>query len=258
MALWRAAISLHSYTVPLVQWSTHLLPIMRDPGSIPRGVLMWNRDSPVSVVSLHWWPQQDWSLWPRLRRDSSQTVTRLSCRQCDNPTWSHTAFLSWFHARCRSSFRLHNRYSQLLGGALWRACNLTAFIHSSTHPVVHLFASHHEGLGFNPQGGTYVKPGFSCLTTAPFYGTRPTFWSASENIKEEGRHSRTIKISLKTYRTMMYSIQKSYLVGQKINKVWKFNFFTLNMGGGGGEGRGTPGKDLTIPNVCSDARWQGL
>jgi hypothetical protein len=25
--------------------------------------------------------------------------------------------------------------------------------------VVHPFASHHEGPGFNPQGGTYVKPG---------------------------------------------------------------------------------------------------
>jgi hypothetical protein len=46
------AISLHSYTVPLVQWSTRLLPVMRDPGSIPKGVLMWNRDSPVSVVWL--------------------------------------------------------------------------------------------------------------------------------------------------------------------------------------------------------------
>ncbi len=32
------AISLHSYTVPLVQWFTHLLPVMRDPGSIPKGV----------------------------------------------------------------------------------------------------------------------------------------------------------------------------------------------------------------------------
>jgi hypothetical protein len=46
------AISLHSYTVPLVQWSTRLLPVMRDPGSNPRGVLIWNRDSPVSVVWL--------------------------------------------------------------------------------------------------------------------------------------------------------------------------------------------------------------
>ncbi len=39
-------------------WSTHLLPVMRDLGLVPRGVLMWNQDSPVSVVSLqpcHWW-----------------------------------------------------------------------------------------------------------------------------------------------------------------------------------------------------------
>jgi hypothetical protein len=44
--------------------------------------------------------------------------------------------------------------------ALWRACNLTAFIQSSAGPVVHPFASHHEKPGFNPQGGTYLKPGF--------------------------------------------------------------------------------------------------
>ncbi len=31
------AISLHCYTVPLVQWSTRLLPVIRDQGSIPRG-----------------------------------------------------------------------------------------------------------------------------------------------------------------------------------------------------------------------------
>jgi hypothetical protein len=45
---------------------------------------------------------------------------------------------------------------------LWRACNLTAFMHSLTGPLGHPFASRHKGLGFNPQGGTYVKPGFSC------------------------------------------------------------------------------------------------
>ncbi len=102
------AISLYSYHVSLIQWTSCLLPIMRDPGSIPRGVLKWNRDSPVSIVSLYWWPRHDWSLWPFLRRASSQTVTRLSCQQCDNPTSSHTALLSQFNARCRSSFRLHN------------------------------------------------------------------------------------------------------------------------------------------------------
>jgi hypothetical protein len=159
--LWRAC-NLTAFTHSST-WSSgppRLLPDIRDPGSIPSGVFMWNWDSPVSVVSLHWWPRHDWSLWP-LRWDSSQTVTRLSCWLCDNPTWSHTALLSWFQARCRSSIWLHNRHSRLLGGALWRACNLTAFTHSSTGLAVHLFASCHEGPGFNPQGGTYVKPGFS-------------------------------------------------------------------------------------------------
>jgi hypothetical protein len=50
------AISLYSHHVPLVQWTTRLLPVLRDPISIPRGVLMWNRDSPVSIASLHWYP----------------------------------------------------------------------------------------------------------------------------------------------------------------------------------------------------------
>ncbi len=31
------AISLHSHHVSLVQWTTRLLPVMRDPVSIPRG-----------------------------------------------------------------------------------------------------------------------------------------------------------------------------------------------------------------------------
>jgi hypothetical protein len=37
---------------------------------------------------------------------------------------------------------------------LYRSCNLTAFIHSSTGLVVHPFASRHEGPEFNPHGGT--------------------------------------------------------------------------------------------------------
>ncbi len=36
---------------------------------------------------------------------------------------------------------------------VWRACNLTAFIHSSTGSVVHPFASWHEGPRVIPQGG---------------------------------------------------------------------------------------------------------
>jgi hypothetical protein len=46
------AISFHSHHVSLVQWTNSLLPVTRDLGQIPWGVLMLNRDSPVSVVSL--------------------------------------------------------------------------------------------------------------------------------------------------------------------------------------------------------------
>jgi hypothetical protein len=38
----------------------------------------------------------------------------------------------------------------------------SAFIHSSTGPEVHPLTSRHEGPGFNPWGGTNVKPGLSC------------------------------------------------------------------------------------------------
>ncbi len=84
-------------------------------------------------------PRRDWSLWPRLRWASSQTVTRPSCQQCDNPTWSHTALLSQFHARCMSSFLLHNWYSQLLGRNLLeslQSCCIHTQLHWSSGPPV--------------------------------------------------------------------------------------------------------------------------
>jgi hypothetical protein len=76
-------------------------------------------------------------------------------------TWSHTALLSRFHTCCRSSLRLHSQHSRLLGGTLGEPA-ISLQLHSSTGPVVHPFASCYEGPGFNPQGATYVKPGFSC------------------------------------------------------------------------------------------------
>ncbi len=106
---------------------------------------MWNRDSPVSVVSLHWWHRRDWSfLWPSLRGASSPTITRPSYRQCDNPTWSHTSLLSRFNASCRSPFWLHNWRVGCWGGALWRASNLTLFSPCLTGAVDYPFASHHK------------------------------------------------------------------------------------------------------------------
>jgi hypothetical protein len=146
---WRACnltSFIHSSTGPMVKLfaSRHEGPRFNPQG----GVLIWNWDSPASVVSLQCWPQHDWSLWPRLRWASSRTIIRPFYRQCNNPSWSHTALLSMLHARCRSSLWLHNQHSRLLGG--------------TGGPVVHPFASRREGPRFNPQGGIYVKPGFSC------------------------------------------------------------------------------------------------
>jgi hypothetical protein len=109
---------IHSSTVPVIHpfASCH-----EGPRFNPQGVLMWNQDSPFGVVLLHWWPWRDWSLLPRLRRALSRTVSRPSSQQCDNPTWSHTTLLSRFHAYCRSSFRLHNRHSRLLGGSPFKS-----------------------------------------------------------------------------------------------------------------------------------------
>ncbi len=88
------------FILTMFHWSSGLTLCFPSQGTwiqIPWGVLMWNQDSPVSVVSLHWWPRCDWSfLWPRLRRASSRTITRPSYRQCDNPNWSHTAFFPAF------------------------------------------------------------------------------------------------------------------------------------------------------------------
>ncbi len=54
---------------------------------------LWREAKGLSTGPVrHWWPWCDWSsLQPRLRQALVQTVTRPSCRQCDNPTWSHTA-----------------------------------------------------------------------------------------------------------------------------------------------------------------------
>jgi hypothetical protein len=100
---------------------------------------------------------------PRLSRTSSRTVTRPSCRQCDNPTWSHTAFLSWFHAHCRSPFRLHNQRSRLRGGALWRACNLTSFSLCLTDPVDYPLAYRQKGSRFKSPGGYLCGTGILLL-----------------------------------------------------------------------------------------------
>ncbi len=139
--MWDPSLSRNKLPLTAAMWdlSLHWITLW--------GVPLWDRDSPLSVVSLHCWLWHDWSLWPRLRWALSWTITRPSCRQCDNPTWSHTALLSRFHAHYRLSFWLHNQHSRLLGGS-----PVESLQSHSTSPVVHPFASRHEGPGFNPQG----------------------------------------------------------------------------------------------------------
>ncbi len=126
------------------------------------GILLLALSRYISIVSLHWWPRRDWSLWPRLRRALSQSVTRPSCWQCEIPLDLTQLFCPGFMltAGLPSGFT-----SDIVGcwaGALCGACNLTAFIPCLTGPVDYPFASRHEGPEFNLQGGAYVKPGFSC------------------------------------------------------------------------------------------------
>jgi hypothetical protein len=142
--LWRTCkLTAHSSTGPVVHpfSSRH-----EGPGFNPRGVLMWNRDSPDSVISLHWSPPK-----PSLGCCADNVIIPVDLTQLFCPSFI-------LAGGPPSSFTTD--IVGCWGGALWRTCNLTA--HSSTGPVVHPFASRHEGPGFNPQGGTYVKPGFSC------------------------------------------------------------------------------------------------
>ncbi len=126
---------------------------MRGPGSIPRGVLMWNRDSPVSVVCHIGDPNvidHCGLVWGRLCPESSpghcadNVIIPLDLKQLFCPGFSLAAGPpSGFMTDIVDCWR----------GALWRACNLTAFTSCLTGPVDYPFASRLEGPRFNPQGG---------------------------------------------------------------------------------------------------------
>jgi hypothetical protein len=57
---------------------------------IPRGVLMWNRDSPVSVVSLHWWPRRDSNHW-LCRPSLGASLGSLPTMCKPGTTWSQSS-----------------------------------------------------------------------------------------------------------------------------------------------------------------------
>jgi hypothetical protein len=51
---------------------------------------------------------------------------------------------------------------------MWRACNLTSFSPCLTGPVTTRLLPVTRYLGSNPQGGTYVKPGFLLLVLSRY------------------------------------------------------------------------------------------
>jgi hypothetical protein len=85
------AISLHSHHVSLVQWTTHLVPIMRDLGSVPRGGTYVKPGSPVSDVSLHWRHH-------RCHRRGTRPVNGHCHRG-----WTSDLFFSWPRPELRES-----------------------------------------------------------------------------------------------------------------------------------------------------------
>ncbi len=158
------AISLHSHHVSLVQWtnlfaSRHKDHRFKSPGGYlcETGILLLALSRYIGdpdVIDHHG------LVWGG---PLSRTITRPLCRQCDNPTWSHTAFLSRFHARCRSPLPLHNRRSRPLGGSPVESLQshfILTMSHWSSGLTCLLPAT--RVTGSNPLGGTYVKPGFSC------------------------------------------------------------------------------------------------
>ncbi len=132
----------------------------------PGGYLVWNRDSPVSVVSLHWWPWRDWSsLQPRLLQASCQKLslgphannviipldlTQLFCPGFTLTAGPPSSFTidrvgCWGGGSPVESLQSH----MILTMSHWSS-GLTCLLPVTRDP------------GSNPQGGTYVKPGFSC------------------------------------------------------------------------------------------------
>jgi hypothetical protein len=84
-------ISLHSYTVPLVQCTTRLLPVMRDPGSIPRGYLC---KSGILLLALSRYnialkPGQSVWFWSRIKMTKTPLIGEcLIFRKLSTPTCS--------------------------------------------------------------------------------------------------------------------------------------------------------------------------
>jgi hypothetical protein len=134
--------SLQSHCIhTLFQWSTHLLPIMRDPWSIPRGGGTYVKTG-ILLLALscyigdpHMIDHSGLTVWGGLRPEESLG------RRADNvmiPLDLTQHFCPGFTLAAGPPSGFPSNKVGCWGGALWRACNLTAFIHSSTGPPISL------------------------------------------------------------------------------------------------------------------------
>jgi hypothetical protein len=146
------AISLHSYHVSLVQWTTRLLPIMRDRGSILRGYFCENRILLLALSRYIGDPNvidHCGLVWGGLRPELSLGL------RADNviiPLDLPQLFCPGFTLAAGPPSAFTTDIVGCCEGALWRACNLIAFIHSLTGPVGQPFTSVTRDLGSIPRG----------------------------------------------------------------------------------------------------------
>ncbi len=123
---------------------------------------MWNQDSPVSVVSLHWWPRRDWSstglrsqqlsLGPRADNVTIPLdLTQLSC-----PGFTLAAGLP-------SSFTTDGVGCWGGGEPCWEPAISLDSHHVSLVQWTNLFASRHKGYRFKSPGGYLNETGILLL-----------------------------------------------------------------------------------------------
>jgi hypothetical protein len=111
--VWRAC-NLATFTSCLTGSVDYLFASLREgPGSKPGGYLC---ETGILLLALSRYIGDPNVMRSLASLPFSGCFTMLRADKC-NPTWSHRTLFSQFHVRCRSSFRLHNRQSRLLGGS---------------------------------------------------------------------------------------------------------------------------------------------
>jgi hypothetical protein len=143
--MWRAC-NLTAFTPCLTGLVDHLFASRHEgPGFKTPGGTSVKPGFSCCIVSLHWWPQHDWSLWPRLRWASSKPSQGHRANNVDLTQLFCTGFM--LTAGPPSGFT--TAIVGCWGGALRRSCSITASTHSLTGPVG-------QTLGF-PSWGTRVQ-----------------------------------------------------------------------------------------------------